>query len=164
MSRNKFLNAKFVTLNIFQKWGTTNIRHSLAKFFKLCATKRIYNTAVAWLSCCFYAVLAVVACRGWSVDRQSKRLTLVQNNNMPTCILVRGLCENCTASVWNTGTIKDKGLHIAKHLKPHTEFWVLPTANAELQRPTEADVLATTPRCTNTSTRRIDSMTTAEHT
>jgi len=83
---------------------------------------------------------------------------------MPTCILVLGLCENCTASVWNTGTLKDKELHIAKHLKPHTEFWVLPTANAELQWRTEADVLATTPRCTSTSTRRIDSMTAVQHT
>ena len=83
---------------------------------------------------------------------------------MPTCILVLGLCENCTASVWNIGRFKDKELHIAKHLKPHTEFWVLPTANAELQRPTEADVLATMPQCTSTSTRRIDSMTAVQHT
>jgi hypothetical protein len=79
--------------------------------------------------------------------------------------LVHDLCENCTAAVWNTGTLKDKAeLHIAKHLKPHTEFWVLPTANAELQRSAEADILATMPRSTSTSTLRIDSMTTVEHT
>jgi len=75
--------------------------------------------------------------------------------------LVWGLCENCTVAVWNTGTLKDKAeLHIAKHLKPHNEFWVLPTTNPELQRRAEPDVLATMPRLT----RRIDSLTTVEYT
>jgi hypothetical protein len=77
--------------------------------------------------------------------------------------LVHGLCEICTAVVRNTGTLTDKAeLHIAKHLKPHTEFWVLPTANAELQRCAEADVLTTVPRCPSTS--RIGSKATVEHT
>ena len=59
--------------------------------------------------------------------------------------LVHGLCENSTAVVWNTGTLTDKvELHIAKHLKPHTKLWVLPPANAVLQRRAEADIL---PNC-----------------
>jgi len=77
--------------------------------------------------------------------------------------LVHDLCENGTAAVQNTRTLKDKA-DIPKHRKPHTEFWVLPIANAELQRRAEADVLVTVPRCTSVSTRRIDSMNTAEHT
>jgi len=86
MSRNKFLRAKCVTLNIFQKWGTTNIRHSVAKFIKLRVTARTHSTAVAWLSSCLYTVLAVDMRRGWSVERQSKRLIFSQNNNKPTYI------------------------------------------------------------------------------
>jgi hypothetical protein len=79
--------------------------------------------------------------------------------------LVHDLCENCTAAVWNTGTLKDKAeLHITKHLKPHTEFWVLATANAELQRRAGADVLTTAPRYKSKSIIRIDSMTTVENT
>jgi hypothetical protein len=78
--------------------------------------------------------------------------------------LAHGLCENCKAAAWNTGTLKDKPeLHIAKHLKLLKELWVLPTANAELQRRAEADVLATVPRTKSTSTSRIDSMTTGEY-
>ena len=79
--------------------------------------------------------------------------------------LVHGLCEICTPAVRNTGTLKDKAeLHIANHLKPHTECWVLPTANAGLQRRAETDVLTTVPRCTSTSTSRIGSKTIVEHT
>jgi hypothetical protein len=79
--------------------------------------------------------------------------------------LVHGLCEICTAAVRKTGTLRDKAeLHIAKHLKPHTEFWVLPTANVGLQRHAKVDVLATVPRCPSTSTSRIGSKVTVEHT
>ena len=79
--------------------------------------------------------------------------------------LVHGLCEICTAAVRNKGTLKDEAeLHIAKHLKPHTEIWILPTANAGLQQRAEADVLATVSRTKSTSTSRIDSMTNVEHT
>ena len=104
---------------------------------------------------------------GLKCERQSKGITLLQNNNMPTCISYTVCVKNVRLLFGIPEPLNTYQNYTSQTLKTAHRIlrrnWVHHRANAELQRRAEVDVLATVQRRTSTSTRRIYSMTIVQH-